>query len=367
MVYHLSALGLETIDHYTAAYSVTEFCTAVKPRFLRFLFDTHRVPRLIYFDPDIMVFDSINDLTAALARANIALTPHFTHPSETGGVQAEIQYLRLGTYNLGFIGLRDSEDTRRFLDWWDERAMSHGYDDSEHGVFTDQQWVNLVPGLFRGVRILDHPGMNVAYSNLGGRKVSLEEDRFFVNGKPLVFFHFHKFQRHMAPREYFRGHLDEATARALFDIYAHALDKARLCIPASGNGRVRDHALLSNGGRYPPAFRRACRRMEQETGRRLETCGSLDELGTAMARSRLAAPYLRSLAYHEWCQGRLGSAERTLERYRASSSFRFKLDLWFYCLAPRSLRFPAGWVETSGAIRVLRRIVGAIVRAISWR
>ena len=60
----------------------------------------------------------------------------------------------------------------------------------ERGLFVDQKWLDLAPGLFPGVAILRHDGWNVAYWNLRQRTVRRNGERLTVNGAPLRFFHF---------------------------------------------------------------------------------------------------------------------------------------------------------------------------------
>jgi glycosyltransferase involved in cell wall biosynthesis len=97
--------------------------------------------------------------------------------------------MRSGTYNLGFLALADSTTTRSFLVWWRDRIFDRCVSRVEQGLFVDQKWVDLVPGMFDGVAILTDPGYNVAYWNLHSRRVQVS-DMVEVNGRPLVFFHF---------------------------------------------------------------------------------------------------------------------------------------------------------------------------------
>ena len=49
--------------------------------------------------------------------------------------------------------------------------------------------MDLAPGLFESVHVLTDPAYNVAYWNLHGRCVTVDGCPW-VNGCPLVFFHF---------------------------------------------------------------------------------------------------------------------------------------------------------------------------------
>lgn len=63
--------------------------------------------------------------------------------------------------------------------------------DLPRGLFVDQKWMDLVPSMFEGVKIVRNTGWNTAYWNLSHRTVTKNQDNTFsVNGVPLVFFHY---------------------------------------------------------------------------------------------------------------------------------------------------------------------------------
>jgi hypothetical protein len=109
-----------------------------------------------------------------------------------GKSPSEQDMLYNGTYNLGFIGIRRCDETGRILDWWEQRCIELGFSEGRTGLFVDQKWMNLAPGMFPGVAILRHAGCNMAYWNLHERWLSTESDgRYIVNGEAaLCFFHF---------------------------------------------------------------------------------------------------------------------------------------------------------------------------------
>jgi len=74
--------------------------------------------------------------------------------------------------------------------WWQQRLYDHCVVDLPRGLFVDQRWVDLVPGMFERVAIVRDAGYNVAYWNLSHRVVSLSENGYKVAGSPLSFFHF---------------------------------------------------------------------------------------------------------------------------------------------------------------------------------
>jgi hypothetical protein len=361
IVHRLSELAIAPWPALAGQFSITEFCTAVKPPFLRHLFDAHCAQRVMYLDPDLMFFSSLRPTWDRFDHADILLTPHFLDPCEAESIEQEILYLQIGTFNLGFLGLADTPNVRRFLDWWQPRCWRYNCDTPGQGVFTDQQWFNLVPGMFPRVEILEDPGLNVNYYRIRHRKICIDGDGFRLDdGSPLVFFHFHKFRLSSTPEAYFRGHLDDVTARALFDRYADAL---RSYQPLMGSPPPSPDAL-AGGQLYPVPFRRAYQQMLRDDAL-LSVNGavSLEDLGRALAGSRDAAPYVRAWAYHDHQRRCLGTPADLADAYRRSRWRRWWIDAWFWLFGPKALKMPPAWVDRSRLVRGARRIAGTLVRA----
>lgn len=181
-------LGIPDFEKMAFKYDIIEFNTAVKPFFIKHLFDKG-YRKVIYFDPDIMLFNKLDLLFDLLDSYSIVLTPHMTEPLPPEDTQkpSEQQLLVGGTYNLGFIALSWSEETERFCKWWCRKCSQACFSELESGLFVDQKWINLVPGFFESVYIMRHRGFNMAYWNLHERKL----EGNLINGKdPLIFFHF---------------------------------------------------------------------------------------------------------------------------------------------------------------------------------
>jgi glycosyltransferase involved in cell wall biosynthesis len=190
-VIELGELGAPDLVRLCFQYSVIELNTAAKPYFLSRLMNDRGIDRLIYFDPDILVVNHLGELWDLLESHSIVLTPHLTEPIEDDGKKpSEIDILLSGTYNLGFLGIAKSGTTARLLSWWQDRLHDRCVVAPDEGLFTDQRWMDLVPGFFDDVHILRQPGYNVAYWNLHCRRVSVRDDDIRVNGEPAFFFHF---------------------------------------------------------------------------------------------------------------------------------------------------------------------------------
>jgi hypothetical protein len=177
-------------------HSVVELCTAVKGAALEHIFSTHDANQVLYFDPDMVVFSRLDELQQALSGRSLILTPHQTDPETTdrGILDNEVSSLVHGVFNLGFVGVRNCPEGRRFSRWWAQRLSKYCHDDLARGLFTDQKWVNLAPCFFEEVGILRSPAYNVATWNLTNRKATGSlETGIQINGEPLGFYHFSGF------------------------------------------------------------------------------------------------------------------------------------------------------------------------------
>ena len=76
-----------------------------------------------------------------------------------------------GVFNLGFVGVRNCSEGRRFARWWAQRLLKYCHDDLPAGLFTDQKWVNLAPCFSRELVAMDFDGYAV-----GGVSVGEPED-----------------------------------------------------------------------------------------------------------------------------------------------------------------------------------------------
>jgi hypothetical protein len=187
----------EETDRWLFGHDIVEACTAVKGRAHLHIMQQQGVERVVYFDPDIAVFNSMEPVLDILASHSIVLTPHQVDPEPADDIRAildnEIASLDFGSFNLGFLATDSGAEATRFARWWHERLHDWCHDRRDIGVFVDQKWCNLVPCLFDGVKVLRDPGYNVASWNLSQRKMHFDaEGRALINGHPLRFYHFTK-------------------------------------------------------------------------------------------------------------------------------------------------------------------------------
>jgi len=189
----VSELGIPNWRAWTFTHDIVELSTAIKPFALKRLLSEPGCETVLYFDPDMALFSRVDDILERLAQANVALTPHQTKPEKTRDavIDNEITSLRMGVFNLGFVGVRNSPEGHAFAEWWGQRCYDFCRAEVYNGLFTDQKWINFAPIFFDGVAILKSPRHNVATWNLTTRVLTGDgASGFRVDGEPLGFYHF---------------------------------------------------------------------------------------------------------------------------------------------------------------------------------
>jgi len=187
----LHQIGLDDVRGEAMKYDILELNTNVKPTFLKHLFASYSLDKVVYLDPDIYVYAPLAPVFDALDTSDAVLTPHITQPIDDDKEPSEQDFLYNGTFNLGFFAVRRSDEGLRILDWWEKRCLGNGFSEGRTGLFVDQKWMNLLPGLFDRVAILRHPGLNMAFWSLHERVLLKSPEGYVVNATyPLCFFHF---------------------------------------------------------------------------------------------------------------------------------------------------------------------------------
>lgn len=178
--------GDEGFEFMATAYDVTEFATSMKPFALQHLL--RDADCAFYIDPDIVLYERLDELVELTLSAGITLTPHCLLPIEMDDAEpSQAAIMGAGVYNLGYIGVaRAASD---FLAWWAARLRRWALIDPAEQLFTDQRWIDLAVPVF-SPHIVRNPAYNVAYWNLDQRVLTREGERYFVNGEPLRLFHF---------------------------------------------------------------------------------------------------------------------------------------------------------------------------------
>lgn len=192
----LEDLGMKNMEHMVIYYSAFELCNAVRPSLLKHLMLHYDVQKIIYLDADIYVTGAFQEASSLMDTCLFSLTPHITKPLPLDGQQPDdLQLLQVGLYNSGFWMFRKHERSLMMLDWLISRFERYCFDDLAARMFCDQKLLPMLVQLFHDdFKSLDAPQYNVAHWNLFQRDIVYRENQYWIDDKPVVFFHLSGFR-----------------------------------------------------------------------------------------------------------------------------------------------------------------------------
>ena len=166
-IIEVNLLNIKGFGEMSERYTHEELVANCKPFFTEYFLQ--KTEKLIFIDCTSVIFQSISFVSDILDQSNIILTPQLlfanVHPDEK-------QILNSGIYHAGFIGLKKSDETLKFLKWWGKNTSTKGFKDLCKGLNTDQLWLEHVPAMYDGVYILKEAGVNIGYWNQPERNIT---------------------------------------------------------------------------------------------------------------------------------------------------------------------------------------------------
>ncbi|MFQ6601599.1 hypothetical protein [Flavobacterium sp. C3NV] len=225
-------------------YDLTEFCTSIKPASFSFFLEKTKYEKIIYLDPDIYIYSSLDPIYQMLENHSIVLTPHITAIQDVfQGERSESGLMSTGVFNLGFCGIKRSISANKMISWWHERLLDKCYFDSYETYYTDQKWMDFLPCYFDSseLYISRHLGMNIAPWNFFEREVYRENENLKVRNReanskkvsdPVIFVHYSGYNyNEMKKGNVVQNNIsnikDYDDIKLLTDVYANAIYKNR--------------------------------------------------------------------------------------------------------------------------------------------
>jgi hypothetical protein len=175
-------------DEATFKYNVIEMNTCIKPFVCKALLGFYK--KVIYLDPDILVFKSLSAVLEELDEACFIITPHALSSPPDLLRPSDQDFLKFGLYNLGFFGASIGAVDSGLLDWWHSKLIEECFYEPSSGYGVDQKFVDLIPIYFENVKILRDKGLNVAFWNLHERNITEIDGRFYIDDNAILFVHF---------------------------------------------------------------------------------------------------------------------------------------------------------------------------------
>lgn len=176
-------LAAVRVDRAGAAYYFT-----LTGAFCRALLERHpEIDRLTYLDADLYFFQDPQIVFDQIGDASIAIVPH--RFSRRNAFRR-----RYGLFNVGWLTWRRDESGMSCLEDYRRQCLDWCYDYVDGDRFADQRYLDDWPTRYANVCVLQDRGINLAPWNLDTAALTLEGGDVWVDGVPLVFFHFHRFR-----------------------------------------------------------------------------------------------------------------------------------------------------------------------------
>jgi hypothetical protein len=167
--------------------NAVEYYWTCSPSLPLYLFQQDPSIELItYLDADLFFFSDPQPIFDELGDGSVLIVGHryaaaYAHYAETSGI-----------YNVGLMTFRRDAAGLECLHWWRERCNEWCYARFEDGKYGDQKYLDDWPERFAGVVVLQHPGAGLAPWNIESYRLDSTKDKdMFIDGVPLIFFHFH--------------------------------------------------------------------------------------------------------------------------------------------------------------------------------
>lgn len=142
-----------------------------------------------YLDGDLFFFASPDAIYRELEGSSVAIIPHrYTARNH--------RLLRFGTYNVGWVGVRNDADGLAAVTWWREKCIDWCHDYVDGDRFADQGYLNSFSSRFQRVKVVENIGANLAPWNIGNYQIDFHNNKVIIDKtSPLIFFHFQGMKR----------------------------------------------------------------------------------------------------------------------------------------------------------------------------
>lgn len=163
-----------------------EYCWTATPAVCLYALETSPdATEITYLDADLMFFSDPEVLFAEMGGAATMIVPHRYAPEHRWKEPES------GTFNVEWLTFRRDPDGLAALRWWRDQCIEWCYFRVEDGKMGDQKYLDDFPKRFERVHILEHPGGGLAPWNVTNHELGEEGGGVLVDGRPLVFFHYH--------------------------------------------------------------------------------------------------------------------------------------------------------------------------------
>lgn len=154
----------------------------------------------IFVDGDTYTYNSYSELQYEAENHSLVVIPHITEPLPNDNKFPQNRIISLsGNYNTGVWAA--SQKGLKFIDWWKEQTALFPITRPDAGLVNEQGWLRFAGDFDDNTKIFRHPGYNVAYWNIKQRNLSLKDNTWYIDNKPLAIVHFSGLKKDIDPSQ----------------------------------------------------------------------------------------------------------------------------------------------------------------------
>lgn len=178
-------------------YDAFEFSNACKAGLHSWIQKNTSIDRWLFIDGDMLCFGSLEPIFNTLNENNILLSPHLNKPS--GSFSTDVQMLSAGAFNGGLLGLKRSDISQAFCNWYLRILTFYCLNDPPLApqdrfikstvIFGDQRWLDLVPAYFPGVIVAQERGFNLGHWNMRNDHLNWQNTALHIGNDLVSLFH----------------------------------------------------------------------------------------------------------------------------------------------------------------------------------
>ena len=151
----------------------------------RILLDNPHIDILTYVDADLYFFSSPEPIFNEIKNSSVLICEHKFSP-EVAHVEPTS-----GKYNVGLVSFRSDSNGFKVLLSWRKQCLEWCGSAYADGKYADQLYLNDWPATYKGVVVCSTYGAAIGPWNHTLYQFEGRDRHVTVNGKPLVFYHFH--------------------------------------------------------------------------------------------------------------------------------------------------------------------------------
>lgn len=150
------------------------------------------IDHIVWLDGDTFFLGNPDPIFTEWADCSIALTEEKW--LEEHSILGETN----GIYNTGFMGFKRDPHAMECLSWFREKLIEWCFDKWEHGLWSDQVYVNDWTERFKNVGIIDNIGVNltpyIINYRLANETINQIDNEIMINNEKVIFFHYYGFK-----------------------------------------------------------------------------------------------------------------------------------------------------------------------------